>query len=245
VRPVLPLASAEERGQGVRPVLPLASAEERGQGVRPVLPLASAEERGPGGEAQLQEGKHHMPTGITLPGQPDTLGALAAMRNIILAECLVSGVSPFAALSAADAARYGVANAVFIGRPKDFNDAYLPQCVIWIPPEQSSAQVEAGTALESVSGRASAEFEALIQVFVDMRADWYAGEQKVLAIRDALWPALLRHARLGGTVPTVIASEALPGRGLDYEQIAGVEYRLFEARWRVRQQWSIAGGLVV
>ncbi|HEU0026407.1 MAG TPA: hypothetical protein VFQ25_04765 [Ktedonobacterales bacterium] len=185
-----------------------------------------------------------MPSGITLPGQLDTLGALAAMRGIILAECLVGGVSPFAALSAADAARYGVSRAVFIGRPKDFNDAYLPQCVIWIPPEQS-AELEAGTALESLSGRASAEFEALVRVYVDMRANWYAGEQQILAIRDALWPAMLRHARLGGTVPTVIASEARAGRGLDYEQIAGVEYRMFEARWLARQQWSIAGGLVV
>lgn len=185
-----------------------------------------------------------MPTGITLPGAPDTLGALTAMRGIILAECLVGGVSPFAALSAADAARYGAASAVFIGRPKDFNDAYLPQCVIWIPLEQSAA-LEDGTALDGLSGRASAEFEALVLVYVDMRTDWYAGEQKILAIRDALWPALLRHARLGGTVPTVIASEALAGRGLDYEQIAGVEYRLFEARWCIRQQWSIAGGLVV
>ncbi len=185
-----------------------------------------------------------MPTGITLPGQPDTLGALAAMRAIILTECLVGGASPFAALSAADAARYGVANAVFVGRAKDFNDAYLPQCVIWIPPEQRVA-LEAGTALDGLSGRASAELEALVQVYVDMRTDWYASEQKILAIRDALWPALLRHARLGGSVATVIASEALAGRGLDYEQIAGVEYRLFEARWRIRQQWSIAGGLVV
>jgi hypothetical protein len=181
---------------------------------------------------------------VVLPGQADTLGALAAMRGIILAECLVGGVTPFAALAAADAARYGVANAVFVGRPKDFNDAYLPQCVIWIAPEQSLA-LEAATALDGLAGRASAEFEALAQVFVDMRTDWYAGERTVLAIRDALWPALLRHARLGGTVPTVIASEGRAGRGLGYEQIAGVEYRVFEARWWVRQQWSVAGGLVV
>ena len=167
------------------------------------------------------------------------------MRGIILAECLVGGVSPFAALAAADTTRYGVANAVFIGRPKDFNDAYLPQCVIWIPPERNLVEQSVEVSLDGVSGRASAEFEALVQVYVDMRTDWYAGEQRILAIRDALWPALLRHARLGGSVPTVIASETRAGRGLDYEQIAGVEYRLFEARWWARQQWSVAGGLVM
>lgn len=186
-----------------------------------------------------------MPTGITLPAQPDTLGALTAMRAIILAECLVGGVSPFAALSAADATRYGVARAIFIGRPKDFNGAYLPQCVLWIPPERDLLAQEGAITLESVGGRASAEFEALVQVFVDMRADWYAGEQQILAIRDALFPVLMRHARLGGTVPTVTESEVRGGRGLDYEQIAGVEYRMFEARWAVRQQWAVSGGLVV
>src|SRR5512146_1331044 len=103
-----------------------------------------------------------------MPTLPDTFGALQAMQSLILNECLVAGASPFAALSASDASRYGVARAVFIGRPKDFSDAYLPQCVIWIPPEQSAA-MEAGTALDGLSGRASAEFEALVQVYVDMR----------------------------------------------------------------------------
>jgi hypothetical protein len=88
---------------------------------------------------------------------------------------------------------------------------------------------EGGVTLESAGGRASAELEALVQVYVDMRADWYAGEQSILAIRDALLPILMRHARLGGSVPTVIESETAAGRGLDYEQIAGVEYRFFES----------------
>jgi hypothetical protein len=81
------------------------------------------------------------------------------------------------------------------------------------------------------AGWATAEFEARVQVFVDRRTDWYAGEQQILAIRDVLWPAMLRHVRLGGSVLTVIASEAREGRGLCYEQIAGIAYRCFEARW--------------
>jgi hypothetical protein len=180
-----------------------------------------------------------------LPAQPDTLGALAAMRTIILSECLVGGVTPFAALSAADAARYGVSVAAFIGRPKDFNDVYLPQLNLWIPPEPEGASAANEVALVGAVGRANAEFEAIVQVIVDMRADWYAGEQKALAIRDALWSALLRHERLAGLAPTVTASEARPGRGLRYEQIAGVEYRVIEARWWARQEWQITGGLVV
>lgn len=179
------------------------------------------------------------PTGVALPTQPDTLGALRAMQTIILSECLVGGISPFAALSAADAARYGVARAVFLGEPKDFKDVYLPQCALWVPAESETLD------LESLGGRASAEFEAEVEVYVDLRTDWYAGEQQVLAIRDALWPALLRHERLGGTVPSVAASLACEGRGLGYALVAGVEYRTYAARWWVRQQWSISGGHVL
>jgi hypothetical protein len=174
-----------------------------------------------------------------LPAQPATLAALQAMQAIILSECLVGGASPFAALSSADAARYGVSNAVFLGRPKDFKDVYLPQCCIWIPPETETVE------LVGYAGRADAEFEALVLVYVDLRSDWYAAEQQILSIRDALLPALLRHNRLGGGVSTVIESEVVPGRGLGYEQIGGSEYRCFEARWWVRQQWSIVGGRVV
>ena len=188
------------------------------------------------------------PQGVALPAQPDTLGALEAMRTIILSECLVGGVTPFAALSAADAARYGVSYAAFIGRPKDFNDAYLPQLNLWIPAEP--AGVAQASAAETVAlvvgvGRANAAFEAIVQVIVDMRADWYAGERQALAICDALWSALLRHERLAGLAQTVTASEARPGRGLIYEQIAGVEYRVFEARWWAQQEWLIAGGRIV
>ena len=191
------------------------------------------------------------PAGRTLPAQPDTLGALEAMRTIILSECLVGGVTPFAALSAADATRYGVSYAAFIGRPKDFNDAYLPQLNLWIPPEPDGAGLASVDALANdvslvgAVGRANAEFEAIVQVVVDMRGDWYAGERQALTIRDALLSAPLRHERLAALAPSVTASEARPGRGLRYEQIAGVEYRVFELRWWARQEWLIAGGLVV
>ena len=177
--------------------------------------------------------------GLTLPAQPGTFAALQAMQSIVLAECLIGGLTPFAALSSADAARFGVANAVFIGRPKDFKDAYLPQCCIWIPQQTEAV------ALAGYAGRAFAEFEARVEVFVDMRGDWYAAEQQILAIRDALWPALLRHGRLGGSVGSVIEGDARPGRGLCYEEVAGNSYRCFEALWWVRQQFTISGGRAV
>ena len=176
----------------------------------------------------------------TLPSQPDTFGALRAMQSLILGECLVAGVSPFAALSASDATRYGVARAVFVGRPKDFSDAYLPQCCIWLPSDANTDTVE----LTGYAGRALSTFDACVLLLVDQRTDWYAAELQILTLRDALWPVLLRHAQLGGTFASVSASEAFVGRGLCYEEVAGVQYRCFEAIWRVRQQWQVVGGLV-
>jgi hypothetical protein len=175
---------------------------------------------------------------LTLPSQPSTFAALQAMQSIIVTECLVGGVTPFAALSSADATRFGVANAVFVGQPKDFKDAYLPQCGIWIPPQAETV------ALAGYAGRVFIEFEAKIAVFANLRADWYAAEQQILAIRDALWPVLLRHGRLSGAVSSVIESEARPGRGLCYETVAGSDYRCFEALWWVRQQFTLSGGRV-
>ncbi len=173
---------------------------------------------------------------------PATLAALQAMQSILISEALVGGVSPFAALSAADATRYGVTVSVFVGKPKDFKDAYLPQCHVWVPPGDEAGQT---AELVGYSGRVFDEIEALVTAYVDLRTDWYVGEQKILQIRDALWPALLHHARLGGTVPGVIESWAREGRGLCYEQVAGVDYRCYEAVWGFRQQWNLTGGRAV
>lgn len=160
------------------------------------------------------------------------------MQSLILAECLVGGVTPFAALSAADVLRHGVAHAVFLGRPKDFADAYLPQCGLWVPEGGDSA------ALIGYADRAASELEVHVEVFVDLRTDWYTGEQQILAIRDALWPVLLHHEKLGGTLPSVLACEARTGRGLCYETAAGATYRGYEAIWLVRQQWTNSGGRI-
>lgn len=178
---------------------------------------------------------------MALPSSPQTLACLQAMQSIILTEALVSSASPFAALSASDAARYGVSNAVFIGRPKDFKDAYLPQCCLYVPEADATQQpVE----MVGYVGRIFDEVEVHVQAFVDLRTDWYLGEQKVLQIRDALWPAVVHHLLLGGTVATVCDADAREGKGFFYEQIAGVDYRCYELIWWVRQQWQVSGGKI-
>lgn len=180
---------------------------------------------------------------MSFPTVPATLAALEAMQSIVIAEVLNGGSSYFAALSASDQTRYGVSRAVFVGQPKDFADAYLPQCHIFVPQGDEAAQPR-----EMVGytwGRIEEEIEATVRVFVDMRTDWWAGEQTVLGIRDSLWSAMLRHQRLGGAIPAVIESWAREGRGLCYESVVGTEYRCYEAIWGFRQQWQVAGGRVL
>ncbi|HZC05464.1 MAG TPA: hypothetical protein VE338_07465 [Ktedonobacterales bacterium] len=176
----------------------------------------------------------------TVANGPNTLGVLQAMQSIIMNEALIGGVSPFAALSAGDATRYGVPRAVFIGRPKDFSDATLPCCCLWIPERDAPEQpVE----VVGYAGRVFDDIEVTLQCFTDLRTDWYAAEQKILQIRDALWPVVLKHVMLGGTVATVTEADAYEGRGLCYEEIAGVEYRCYELVWAIRQQYTITGGV--
>lgn len=176
---------------------------------------------------------------MPLPSGPSTLAALQAMQGIILAEALVGGVSPFATLNAADQARYGVARAVFVGRPKDFASAYMPQCCLWIPERDEARQP---VQFVGYAGRVFETVEVMVQAFADVTADWWQAEQKILQIRDALWPPILRHLQLGGTVATVTEADAEEGRGLCYEEVAGAQYRCYELRWTFRQQYSIAGG---
>src|SRR5579864_4495252 len=116
---------------------------------------------------------------MPLANGPNSLGVLQAMQGIIINEALVGGVSPFAALSASDQARYGVTRAVFIGRPKDFADAYLPQCALWIPERDEREQpVE----LVGHTGRVFDDTEVTIQAFCDLRSNWWAAEQQILQI---------------------------------------------------------------
>lgn len=178
---------------------------------------------------------------MPLPTGPNTLGVLQALQTIIISEALIGGVSPFATLSAADQTRYSVSKAVFVGRPKDFKDAYLPQCVLWIP---ELGEKEQPVEVMGYAGRVYDDLEIMVQCFADLRTDWYAGEQKILQLRDALWPALLHHIQLGATVASVIESDAIEGRGFCFEQVAGIEYRCYEAIVLVRQAWNIVGGIV-
>ncbi len=164
---------------------------------------------------------------------PATLAALGALRSTILT---ASG-SAFAQLSAADAVRYGVARAVFIGAPLDIPGDYLPQCQL-LP--------EAGeSALTGETGRVSESLTVNVRILVDA-TDWWAGEQQLLALRDQLVPALLTTLRAGA-----VAGGALVALGparwdrqtYSASAIGGVSYRIWSTTCTLWQHYTPPGGL--
>jgi hypothetical protein len=177
----------------------------------------------------------------SVPTGPATLTVLRALQSLILNDVLIGGVSPFAALTSADATRYGVTNAVYIGAPKDFRDVYLPQC-------QLVAEEEAVT-LTGAQGRATDDLVVRVTVIVDF-TDWWVAEQSILALRDALWPVMLTHVRGGVGAGTGFVALDLPETKPDRQDgfgmltVAGVWYRTWTGHLTARQMWAASGGLV-
>lgn len=175
-----------------------------------------------------------------VPAAPATLSTLQAVQALLLSNVLSGGVSPFAALTSADATRYGVARAVFVGAPKDFRDSYLPQCQI--TPESDAVQVQ------GAQGRARDELLIRLTCVVDY-TDWWQAEHTILTLRDAVWPVLLAHVR-GGTPPgaSLVALE-LPATAPSHPPTfatmlaAGVWYRTWTCHLLARQVWAAATGL--
>ncbi len=170
-----------------------------------------------------------------VPAAPGTLNVLRALQSLILNDVLIGGVSPFTALGSANATRFGVARAVFVGAPKDFHDSYLPQC--HLIAETESVQ------LEGLLGRAQDALVIRIMAVVDF-SDWWAAEQSILNLRDAIWPVVLAHVRGGASAGTGFVAldlaDPTPDRqaGFDLMEVAGVWYRIWSCHVRARQVWS-------
>ncbi len=166
---------------------------------------------------------------------PNTLGALQALQSLILAN---TGTT-FAALSAADATRYGVARAVYIGAPKDFKDMYLPQCHI-VP-------VDDRITITGEQARVNDAITCEIRCVADY-TDWWAAEQQLLAIRDVMVPLLATHLRAGATPGgNLMAASIAPveDRGaFDTLEAAGVWYRVWSCLVTLEQVYVPAGGFV-
>jgi hypothetical protein len=166
-----------------------------------------------------------------------TTGNTLALLQSVQALILANTGSAFAALSAADAARYGVSRAVFVGAPKEYKDGYLPQC--HIIPEADLVAVSGG------ASRVEDVVTCRVRVVVDF-SDWWAAEQAVLAIRDQLLALFATHVRGGAAAGgAVVALDVDPKqRGGEFQtvQVAGVWYRSWSVLIEVEQVYVPSSG---
>jgi hypothetical protein len=166
---------------------------------------------------------------------PNTQSALQALQSLILANTETT----FAALSAADATRYGVARAIYIGAPKDFKDRYLPQCHIVPVADRITVTGEQARVNDAITCE--------IRCVADY-TDWWVAEQQILTIRDVMVPLLATHLRAGATAGGSLMAATIASvedRGaFNTLEVAGMWYRMWTCLVTLDQVYVPAGGFV-
>jgi hypothetical protein len=166
---------------------------------------------------------------------PNTQGTLQALQSLILAN---TGTT-FAALGSADATRYGVTRAVYIGAPKDFKDRYLPQCHI-VP-------VDDRITITGEQARVNDAITCEVRCIADY-TDWWAAEQQILTIRDVMVPLLATHLRAGATAGGNLMASSIASvedRGaFSTIEVAEVWYRSWSCLVMLEQVYVPSGGFV-
>lgn len=192
-----------------------------------------------------------------MPSAPNSWQMYQAIQYLIFNECKVGGVTPFSPFSiapntsnpgsASDQTRYGanpqgtVTSAIYIGVPKDWTKLY-PKQVHIIPPMGEEVFRRA------FGGKVWDWQDVLIRVVMSRKDDWYQSQQDIIAARDALWPVLTRHAELPNA-PGVVASlpapvTSMPAYGVEAGMPIGLEWDYWCFRWRIKQEWSVTGGII-
>lgn len=193
-----------------------------------------------------------------MPTQANSWAMYQAVQYLIFTECLVGGVSPFTALSAAantanpggvsDLVRYGtnpngtVTTAVIIGVPKDMTNRYATQC--WVVPPVSE------NVYRVAFGGKSWDYQDVVVQCRTLRsgagADWYAAQQTLINIRDALYAVMLKHAELPGAANVQASKPEVWSGAPAYTPVveAGLEWDTWTFKWRLKQEYTIVGGII-
>lgn len=186
---------------------------------------------------------------------PQTFKALQGIQWRIQNEVKVGGVSPFAIWNAAgssanpggvsDATRYGtnpngtIANAIYIGFPKDFTTSYSVQCAI-IPNDD--------LVYWRSNPRVFDELNVYLRCWFYYKDDWYGMIQAAFAVRDALQTVILQHAMQPTVAEVVAAKEKNTAKGLPtgyfFDEILGNDWYCYATTWWHRQEWSVPPGAI-
>lgn len=174
---------------------------------------------------------------------PQTWTILTNLQSIIQGEVLVGGVCPYSTFSAADAATYGTANAIYIGSPKDMKPAVYPQQCWIIPPKPEKIYHRSGMGATGSVVYQEQHIE-VVHLF-DYQASYYTALQSCVNATDALVPVLMRHVDTG-LGPTVKAATIQQAANNEYFflDMAGRSFICWHCTLWVEQVWTIAGGVV-
>src|SRR5579872_298823 len=131
-----------------------------------------------------------------MPVAPQSWAVLQAIQYRIWNEVKVGGVSPFTPFIPGDQAKYGgnpqgtIANAVYIGVPKDWNITYTRQCHV-IPFMREDVSWRA------LGGKVWDDADVYVRYcFNRVKVDWYQTEQDLINARDATYVTFAQHAEL-------------------------------------------------
>lgn len=192
-----------------------------------------------------------------MPFAPNTTAVLQAIQYRVQQEVLVNSASPFTAFSTAantgnpsgvsDATRYGtnpngtITNAIFIGVPKDWPSLRLyPRMCHVIPPPMRDVERHA------LGGKVWDWSQVYIRFIFQRKDDWYQNQLDLIAAADVMYGVLTRHAELPGAstvqATTPMKSGQLPA--YHHEEMVGEEYDCWGFLWRVKQEWTVSGGIV-
>lgn len=181
-----------------------------------------------------------------MPVSPQTWAVLQAIQYRVWNEVQVGGVSPFSAFNPADQAKFGnnpqgtIANAVYIGVPKDWDSSQYPrQCHI-IPFMTENVQRRA------LGGKVWDDGDVYIRVVFNRHDDWYQTMQDIIAARDAMQVILIKHAELPIT-PIVRAVQPRTPRQIPayhHDEAIGVDWDCWGFLLHTSQEWFAPTGFI-
>lgn len=191
-----------------------------------------------------------------MPFAPQSWTVLQAIQSRIQQEVLVGGVSPFSLFNTApnasnptgesDAVRYGTnpngncANAIFIGVPKDWPSPKLyPKMCHIIPPYHRMSSRHA------FGGKTWDWSHIYIRFVFDRTLDWYQAQQDILAAADAAYTVFATHAEMPNASGVQASILDAPGQipAYHHDEAIGAAYECWGFVWRLKQEWTVSGGV--
>lgn len=177
----------------------------------------------------------HTTTPYTLTVSPFSLFDTAAdqFNPGGVSDAVRFGTNPIAASHSGS-----INNVIYLGYPKDPKPEYTAQCTISLLDELVYRRAFGGKIWHETPLYLSCRFLAM--------ADWYQAEQTAIAVADAAWVVINKHAELPDAPVVQAVKEGAKGTaptGFFYEQLGQFTWFCWATFWWHRREWFITGGI--